>query len=45
MLGRAFEFYEYAISKGFLKEYGVSGITSFQGADKLTKDGKPYAIQ
>lgn len=44
MLARSFEFYEYAILKGFLREYGISGNTSFSGEHKVTKDGDDYPI-
>jgi hypothetical protein len=45
MLARAFEFYEYAISKGFLKSYGISGNSSLSGEYELTKTGDIYPIQ
>jgi hypothetical protein len=45
MLARAFEFYEYAVSKGFLREYGISGTSSFSGEFKKTKSGHDYPIQ
>ena len=44
-LAKAFEFYEYAISKGWLKSYGISGHNSFTGTDKPTIDKLPYKIQ
>lgn len=37
-LAKAFEFYEFAISKGWLKSYGVSGHNSFTGTTKPTSD-------
>ena len=43
-LSKAFEFYEYAISKGWLRSYGVSGHNSFTGTDKPTIDSLPYKI-
>lgn len=45
MLARAFEFYEYAITKGFLREYGISGASGFSGEFKIMKDGSTYPIQ
>lgn len=45
MLARAFEFYEYAITKGFLREYGISGNSGFSGEHKITKEGATYPIQ
>ena len=43
-LAKAFEFYEYAISKSWVKSYGVSGHNSFIGTDKETLDKNPYKI-
>lgn len=45
MIAKAFEFYEYAISKGMLRSYGISGHNSFTGTSNPTKDGRPYPIQ
>ena len=43
-LAKAFEFYEYAISKGLLRSYGISGHNSFTGTEKPTLDSTPYKI-
>ena len=44
-LAKAFEFYEFAVSKGWLKSYGISGHNSFIGTEKRTLDATPYRIQ
>lgn len=40
MMAKAFEFYEYAISRGVLKEYGVLGYAGFHGSSLKYLDRK-----